>query len=160
MEGRAVKYDDVLNFCHTEINKNYDHTFIETAGGVMTPVTDKKTMVNLAEDLKEVYKERVSIFLISTNSKLIVRPPRALALSTNSPRLTTFANSLKPDLLAKLRTMSKSCILTYSLRKNGLINVGSLYSHSKRKKSSAVCRSMKRALKRVKIICIQLSRHA
>ncbi len=53
--GKKINFLEVVKFCKKEIaaaKKNQEFLFIETAGGVMTPINDKKTFLNLAAELK------------------------------------------------------------------------------------------------------------
>lgn len=54
-EGRAIIYEDVLNFCqaslHRHIRNTDDYLLIEGAGGIMSPLTDDKTFLDLMIDL-------------------------------------------------------------------------------------------------------------
>lgn len=59
-----INYLELLNFCQKEISaakNNNDFLFIESAGGVMSPITNEKTFLDLARDLK------LPIILISSN---------------------------------------------------------------------------------------------
>jgi|APGre2960657423_1045063.scaffolds.fasta_scaffold00400_2 dethiobiotin synthetase len=59
-----INYQEVVDFCHKEIAmaKNKDHyLFIESAGGVMTPITFHKTFLDLAKDVN------ISVILITSN---------------------------------------------------------------------------------------------
>lgn len=59
-----VNYEELLNFCTSEIDdakKNDDFLFIESAGGVMSPINNEKTFLDLARDLK------IPVILISAN---------------------------------------------------------------------------------------------
>ncbi len=59
-----INYEDLLKFCHKEISAakaNNDFLFIEGAGGVMTPINNQKTFLNLARDLQ------LPVILISSN---------------------------------------------------------------------------------------------
>jgi len=60
-----INYNDLLKFCRKEIanthNANNDFLFIESAGGVMSPINNEKTFLDLARDLK------IPIILISSN---------------------------------------------------------------------------------------------
>lgn len=59
-----VNYPELLNFCQKEIDaakNNDDFLFIESAGGVMSPINNEKTFLDLARDLK------LPIILISSN---------------------------------------------------------------------------------------------
>jgi len=55
LEGKTINYTAVKNFCKKKIQKaryNKETLLIESAGGVMTPINDDKTFLDLAEDLK------------------------------------------------------------------------------------------------------------
>ncbi len=53
MEGKMLNFDEILSFCQEKIAQNQGKTFlIEGAGGVMTPINDEKTFLDLAKDLK------------------------------------------------------------------------------------------------------------
>ncbi|MFM7620556.1 MAG: dethiobiotin synthase [Alphaproteobacteria bacterium] len=59
-----ISYSKLLDFCFSQINfakKNNFNLFIESAGGVMTPINNQKTFLDLAKDLK------VKIILVSSN---------------------------------------------------------------------------------------------
>ncbi len=55
LEGKKIDFLEVIDFCKKEIEKSIKldrFLFIETAGGIMTPVNDEKTFLDLAEELK------------------------------------------------------------------------------------------------------------
>ena len=61
---KEINFSELVKFCKKEITKakkNDEFLFIEAAGGVMTPINDKKTFLNLAEALK------IPLLLLSTN---------------------------------------------------------------------------------------------
>jgi len=63
-ENREINFLEVKKFCTDAINlaKNQDEfLFIEAAGGLMTPLCDNKTFLDLATDLK------IPVILISAN---------------------------------------------------------------------------------------------
>ncbi len=49
LEGREIDYDDLLKFCR--LPRIADYSFIEGAGGVMSPLTDHKTMLDWMVDI-------------------------------------------------------------------------------------------------------------
>ncbi len=54
-EGKKISFSEVKKFCSKKISiaeKQNKILLIEAAGGVMTPITDKKTFLDLAEELK------------------------------------------------------------------------------------------------------------
>lgn len=64
IEGRKIDFDELVNFCRKEIEQSMKlnrFLFIETAGGVMTPINDEKTFLDLAEELK------IAVLFISRN---------------------------------------------------------------------------------------------
>jgi dethiobiotin synthetase len=53
--GVEINFSNVKNFCQEKISlakSNNQFLFIEAAGGVMTPINDEKTFLDLAADLK------------------------------------------------------------------------------------------------------------
>lgn len=63
-EGKEVFFDKIVNFCQENIAKaqnNNEFLFIEAAGGVMSPVSDDKNFLDLANILQ------IPILLISAN---------------------------------------------------------------------------------------------
>lgn len=59
-----INFLAVKNFCRKKIaaaKKQNNFLFIETAGGVMTPISDKKTFLDLAQELK------IPLLLVSAN---------------------------------------------------------------------------------------------
>ena len=51
-EGKYIKFEDLYNFCQSNINDNkYDLTLIEGVGGVMVPINDKHTILDLITSL-------------------------------------------------------------------------------------------------------------
>ncbi len=51
-EGKYIKFEDLCNFCQRNINDNkYDLTLIEGVGGVMVPINDKQTILDLITSL-------------------------------------------------------------------------------------------------------------
>jgi len=62
--GTNINFLDVKNFCQEKIalaKTNNQFLFIEAAGGVMTPINDEKTFLDLAADLK------IPTLLVSAN---------------------------------------------------------------------------------------------
>jgi dethiobiotin synthetase len=48
-----ISFTEVVEFCQKKISENKNKTlFIEAAGGVMTPITNQKTFLDLADELK------------------------------------------------------------------------------------------------------------
>lgn len=58
-EGKVIKYDDVLDFCQPD--KKCEFQFIEGAGGLMSPITQDQTNLDLIKDLN------IPVILISGN---------------------------------------------------------------------------------------------
>ena len=59
-----IEYQQIVNFCINEIDlaiKKNNHLFIESAGGVMSPINYHKTFLDLAKDLN------ISVLLVSSN---------------------------------------------------------------------------------------------
>lgn len=55
LENREIDFASLLSFCQNAIldaKKNNSYLFIEGAGGVMTPITNNKTFLDLIEELK------------------------------------------------------------------------------------------------------------
>ena len=64
ISGTEINFFDVKNFCQEKIalaKTNNQFLFIEAAGGVMTPINDEKTFLDLAADLK------IPTLLVSAN---------------------------------------------------------------------------------------------
>ncbi len=62
--GTEINFSDVKNFCQEKISlakTNNQFLFIEAAGGVMTPINDEKTFLDLAAELK------IPTLLVSAN---------------------------------------------------------------------------------------------
>ena len=62
--GTEINFFDVKNFCQEKISlakTNNQFLFIEAAGGVMTPINDEKTFLDLAAELK------IPTLLVSAN---------------------------------------------------------------------------------------------
>jgi len=62
--GMEINFFDVKNFCQEKIalaKTNNQFLFIEAAGGVMTPINDEKTFLDLAAELK------IPTLLVSAN---------------------------------------------------------------------------------------------
>jgi len=62
--GTEINFSDVKNFCQEKIalaKTNNQFLFIEAAGGVMTPINDEKTFLDLAAELK------IPTLLVSAN---------------------------------------------------------------------------------------------
>ena len=62
--GTEINFSDVENFCQEKISlakTNNQFLFIEAAGGVMTPINDEKTFLDLAAELK------IPTLLVSAN---------------------------------------------------------------------------------------------
>lgn len=51
-EGKRVDYDAVLAGSRAFLERDYDYALIEGAGGVMAPLSDDRTMLDFAQDLK------------------------------------------------------------------------------------------------------------
>lgn len=63
-EGRQINFDEVVDFCKSKIataKNNDEFLFIEAAGGVMTPLCEDKTFLDLAKELQ------VPILLVSAS---------------------------------------------------------------------------------------------
>ncbi len=63
-QKQEINFDEVLRFCRAEIieaEKNDNFLFIESAGGVMTPINFNKTFLDLAKDLK------IPVLLVANN---------------------------------------------------------------------------------------------
>ena len=56
---KVIKYDDVLDFCQPD--KKCEFQFIEGAGGLMSPITQDQTNLDLIQDLN------IPVILISGN---------------------------------------------------------------------------------------------
>jgi dethiobiotin synthetase len=55
LENREINFPELVKFCQDKINKsinNNQYLFIEGAGGVMTPITNQKTFIDLISTLK------------------------------------------------------------------------------------------------------------
>ncbi len=55
LENKIIDFDLVKNFCEEKIleaQKNNQTLLIESAGGVMTPISEEKTFLDLADELK------------------------------------------------------------------------------------------------------------
>lgn len=50
-EGQTLNIDAILSFCHEAEKKEGDYLFLESAGGIMSPLTHDETMLDLAEAL-------------------------------------------------------------------------------------------------------------
>lgn len=66
IESINIKYEDVLNFC---INKVKQDTplIIEMSGGLCTPITHQKTMLDLTIDLKNIFGQECQNFFVTSN---------------------------------------------------------------------------------------------
>lgn len=51
LENIRLSYSKILTFCYRCISQSYDNLFIEGVGGVMSPITDDKTCLDLICDL-------------------------------------------------------------------------------------------------------------
>ncbi len=63
-QKQKIDFDEVLNFCRAEIfkaKKNNNFLFIESAGGVMTPINFEKTFLDLAKELQ------IPVLLVTNN---------------------------------------------------------------------------------------------
>jgi len=63
-EGKNIDFREVINFCRKKIDASNDldqFLFIESAGGVMTPITDDKTFLDLITELK------IPVLLLGSN---------------------------------------------------------------------------------------------
>lgn len=63
-ENQEIIFSEVANFCHEKIKmakKDNQFLFIEGAGGLMTPLTDDKSFLDLLVDLK------IPVLLLSAN---------------------------------------------------------------------------------------------
>lgn len=62
--GKKINFLEVTNFCKARISQARQENsflFIETAGGIMTPINDEKTFIDLADELK------IPVLFISRN---------------------------------------------------------------------------------------------
>ena len=70
IEGITLDYNKIFKFCCTEIENSLvegREIIIETAGGLCSPLTDTKTMLDLTKALTDKYGKLVKNFLISSN---------------------------------------------------------------------------------------------
>jgi dethiobiotin synthetase len=70
LEGRKINYNHLLQFCYNAIQtaiKNGEEIIIEMAGGVCTPITTSKTMLDLTRDITLKFKGKVKNVLICSN---------------------------------------------------------------------------------------------
>ena len=51
LENVKLNYNEILTFCYRCVQRLYDYLFIEGIGGVMSPITDCKTCLDLIKDL-------------------------------------------------------------------------------------------------------------
>ncbi|QGR02915.1 dethiobiotin synthase [Ehrlichia ruminantium] len=51
LENIELDYNEILAFCYENINQCVDYLLIEGVGGVMSPITDQKTCLELMQDL-------------------------------------------------------------------------------------------------------------
>lgn len=68
VEGIKLNYNKILNFCIQNIEASLKQKIpllIEMAGGICTPITNKKTMLDLTQDLNKLYK--INNILITGN---------------------------------------------------------------------------------------------
>lgn len=64
VEDKKISFNEVKDFCLAKISEakeNKEYLFIEAAGGVMTPINDKKTFLDLA------YELRIPVLLLTAN---------------------------------------------------------------------------------------------
>ena len=64
LENKPINFDELVNFCQEKITKSKNQNqkiLIEGAGGLMTPITDNKTFLDLIKSLN------IPILLITTN---------------------------------------------------------------------------------------------
>lgn len=66
LENANVLYSDILNFCIQKANDEIP-LLIETAGGICTPITHAKTMLDLIIDLKNLFQNDCNNFFITSN---------------------------------------------------------------------------------------------
>ena len=52
LENIKLDYDEIVAFCCQCINRSYDYLLIEGVGGVMSPIADNKTCLDIIKDLK------------------------------------------------------------------------------------------------------------
>ncbi|QLK59195.1 dethiobiotin synthase [Ehrlichia ruminantium] len=52
LENIKLDYNEIFTFCYTHVNQDIDYLLIEGVGGVMSPITDQKTCLELIQDLK------------------------------------------------------------------------------------------------------------
>lgn len=70
IEGITLDYNKIFEFCCKGIENSLAEDqgiIIETAGGLCSPLTDAKTMLDLTKDLTSKYGKLVKNFLISSN---------------------------------------------------------------------------------------------
>ena len=81
-----LSYYDIITFCKTNIEQS-KQIIIETAGGIMSPLTNHETCLNLTNDLKQMYKNDVAVIMVTSDY-----------LGSVSHTLTALL-AIKPDIL-------------------------------------------------------------
>ena len=60
LENKIINFDEIVEFCHNHIRDDkYDFLFIESAGGIMSPITNDKTCLDLLNILD------ISVIMVS-----------------------------------------------------------------------------------------------
>jgi dethiobiotin synthetase len=70
IEGVLLSYEEIFNFCTEKIEKSLNEKgqiLIEMSGGLCSPLTSEKTMLDLTLDLTNKYKNLCKNFLVTSN---------------------------------------------------------------------------------------------
>jgi dethiobiotin synthetase len=70
IEGIFMEYEEIFNFCTENIEKSLNEKgqiLIEMSGGLCSPLTQEKTMLDLTADLTNKYKNICKNFLVTSN---------------------------------------------------------------------------------------------
>lgn len=66
LEGVGLLYKDILEFCINSCKQD-SPIVIEMAGGICTPITNEKTMLDLTSDITSAFKDNVHNILVTSN---------------------------------------------------------------------------------------------
>ena len=120
-----INFSEVVKFCREKIaaaQKNNEFLFIEAAGGVMTPITDKKTFLDLAYALgiptllvSANYLGSISHTLCAANALQNKKVPlKKIILNENLPLVKKSSRASDKLIASNIQALSKT--LTISLK--------------------------------------------
>ncbi|MGN7618819.1 MAG: dethiobiotin synthase [Ehrlichia sp.] len=100
LENIELNYSEILAFCCRYIDQSYDYLLIEGVGGIMSPITDDKTCLDLVRDLNIKVILVIGVYLGSithalTSLKVLGSMDVKVVLSVKSENVTNVYDTIK-----------------------------------------------------------------